>query len=472
MGHEVSKPKPPTTIHFGGENVLQKILNVNFKDDELEEKENNDKGSNEKDVIPDDSEYKENQNINNKINLSNHITMNLEFSHSKIPECLVNKEECYNNKNISSNADRIIKKSKNLNENSFELLVNISVKDPEFLNKSDYLNKENRSPIDIVCVIDRSYSMKGKKLDYLKLSLKAFLNFLTDQDRLSLIIFDDQVERLFPLIFTNEKNKKDIIEKIDSKIKARGGTNISVATQYAVELLKQRRNPNNIASIILLSDGVDPSSDIKIKNLISQENHFFKEPLIIHTFGYGKDHDPEVMSNIADIGNGNFYYIDNDKLDNVFNCLASCLGSTVDLISKECYLSLTTNKNVINIEKLYGAQYDLRIVDNDKNKDLFEEAHIMQCSDNNRNLDKTNSSKNSSSYQIKNHEDIKKEYLLNVDNSNIYVDWNNFYQIKLPNLISGRTYSYIFKVVKSDLKSANLVNNRDNSKLIFLFLLY
>jgi hypothetical protein len=38
-----------------------------------------------------------------------------------------------------------------------------------------------------------------------------------------------------------------------------------------------------------------------------------QETLTFNTFGYGKDHDSSVMNNIANVKNGNFYYIEDVK---------------------------------------------------------------------------------------------------------------------------------------------------------------
>lgn len=57
--------------------------------------------------------------------------------------------------------------------------------------------------IDLVCVIDKSASMEGIELDLVKKTLNFILNFLDENDRLSLIIFESSAERLCPLIRVN-----------------------------------------------------------------------------------------------------------------------------------------------------------------------------------------------------------------------------------------------------------------------------
>jgi hypothetical protein len=44
----------------------------------------------------------------------------------------------------------------------------------------------------------------------------------------------------------------------------------------------------------------------------------------IHSFGFGKDHDPKLMNEISKLRDGNFYFI--EKLDLVDECFVDALG--------------------------------------------------------------------------------------------------------------------------------------------------
>ena len=59
---------------------------------------------------------------------------------------------------------------------------------------------------------------------------------------------------------------------------------------------------------------------VKIKNTI------FKNPILTAsgTFGYGNDHDSELMTWISDKKDGNFYFIEDVKKVGV--CFIDCLG--------------------------------------------------------------------------------------------------------------------------------------------------
>ena len=57
----------------------------------------------------------------------------------------------------------------------------------------------NRPSIDMICVIDKSGSMDGEKIELVKDSLKQLLEYLNEKDRLSLIMFDFVGIRLIKL---------------------------------------------------------------------------------------------------------------------------------------------------------------------------------------------------------------------------------------------------------------------------------
>ena len=57
------------------------------------------------------------------------------------------------------------------------------------LTSPDKLEKD--SNVDLLCVIDISGSMKGQKLNQIKLSLKSIISFMTPKDRLCIIILYD-----------------------------------------------------------------------------------------------------------------------------------------------------------------------------------------------------------------------------------------------------------------------------------------
>lgn len=64
----------------------------------------------------------------------------------------------------------------------------------------------SRANVDIICVIDISGSMSGSKIDFVRKTMMYVLEMLTENDRLSIVVYDDNGKRLTPLKVTDSTN--------------------------------------------------------------------------------------------------------------------------------------------------------------------------------------------------------------------------------------------------------------------------
>ena len=256
------------------------------------------------------------------------------------------------------------------NQNSFDKKLNISIlqsqklfnKNTAFvvsLSSKDKLERE--SDVDLICVIDISGSMKGKKLTQLKYSLKAIISFMTPKDRLCIILFNDKADIYLDLAFMTDETKKLYLEKIE-KIKVRGGTNILSGLKKALEILKEEKKKENnnepmeqmrVKSLMLLSDGYDNDYDTdeitdEVKKITKGQHLSFT----LHTFGYGDDYDSNLMSKLAIIRDGSFFAVEDvDKIQDYF---VNALGGCMSIIYSEVKIKVKMLKPDIKIQKVFG----------------------------------------------------------------------------------------------------------------------
>jgi hypothetical protein len=96
--------------------------------------------------------------------------------------------------------------------------------------------------------------------------------------------------------------------------------------------LKQRTKENAVTSIFLLSDGLDGGAEKKVaESLFKFYKSLNEKTFTIHSFGFGSDHDPKLMSEIANLRDGNFYFIqDLTKLD---ECFINALGALFSVVA-------------------------------------------------------------------------------------------------------------------------------------------
>ena len=119
--------------------------------------------------------------------------------------------------------------------------------------------EEKRVSADLVCIIDISGSMRGKKINLVKESLKILVDMMDQKDRIALVLFSSEAKLYYDINYLIQENKSKIKDLINN-INASGGTNIASGLEIAVEILKKQKENKNIeegrsSSIILLSDG-------------------------------------------------------------------------------------------------------------------------------------------------------------------------------------------------------------------------
>ena len=250
----------------------------------------------------------------------------------------------------------VLKGDKLFNENT-PFVINISSPQPEI--------NEKKCNADLICVIDVSGSMQGEKIELVKESLKILIEMMDKNDRLALIVFENNSTIKFNLNFLTDNVKKDLINEINS-INAHGGTNILSGLEKAIEILKADKKTaedDRISSIILLSDGCDNYSDeISLGESLKKLTKGSGLSFTLHTFGYGYDHDPKIMNKLASIRDGSFFFV--EDYNKVAEYFVSVLGGCISVISKKADLNVKLLNDKCAIVKTFGEDnlysYDLK----------------------------------------------------------------------------------------------------------------
>lgn len=236
----------------------------------------------------------------------------------------------------------------------------------ENISKESAKAMKSRPGIDLICVIDVSGSMSGTKIELVKKSLSYIIELLGESDRISLITFENFATRLIPLLRVVPKNIKQIEEAIGT-LSGRGGTSIYAGMEMAFKTLNDKKYKNNVESVFLLSDGLDSGADSRIQNSLNSKIDLLKKSAFsVHTFGYGSDHDPKLMKNIADVRDGNFFFI--EKYETLDEAVANCMGGLFSVIAEEINITVKSelkgNFADIKISKAFG---DISIFNATKN---------------------------------------------------------------------------------------------------------
>ena len=165
----------------------------------------------------------------------------------------------------------------------------------------EFKAQEKRKDIALVIAIDRSYSMKGRKMEYAKEAARAALDLLEEQHQFAVVAFDSQPYVAVPMHQVRSKRKA---EAQISRIQASGQTNIYPALGIVYRML--RKVDARTKHVILLSDGdTHPADFERLLERMREKN------IVVSTVTIGDGGNPGLMQAIAEWGEGRNYFAAN-----------------------------------------------------------------------------------------------------------------------------------------------------------------
>lgn len=166
----------------------------------------------------------------------------------------------------------------------------------------DIKGKKELPSLGLVIVMDKSGSMSGNKMPLAREAATRSINLLRESDTLGVIAFDStpwQVVETGPI-----ENKDEVINSVKSILPS-GGTDIFTPTSQAytqLEPLELKRK-----HIILLTDGQSAAS----MNYRSMIENGEEEGITLSTVAIGMGADGPLLNEMADLGGGRFYQVQN-----------------------------------------------------------------------------------------------------------------------------------------------------------------
>lgn len=238
--------------------------------------------------------------------------------------------------------------------------------------QGEKVDAENLPPSNLVFLLDVSGSMGSyDKLPLLKKGFKLLVNNLREDDYVSIVVYAGSSGLVLPP--TSGADKETILEALNN-LQSGGSTAGAAGIQQAYKVAQEnfRKDANN--RVILATDGdfnVGVSSNEKLIELIEEkrENGIF---LSVLGFGTGNLKDSK-MEQIANHGNGNYYYIDN--LLEAKKVLVSEMGGTLHTIAKDVKIQVEFNPANVQAYRLIGYENRL-LADEDFNDDTKDAGEL------------------------------------------------------------------------------------------------
>ncbi len=168
-----------------------------------------------------------------------------------------------------------------------------------------------RQPTDMIVVLDRSGSMAGQKLEEARGALLNLLSQLSPEDRFALVTYESDAEVPISLAAATPSAKRSWQGVIRS-INAGAGTNMSAGLDLATAMYSHGPTHGRVRRMLLLSDGHANEGDSTPEALSARAARAIAGEYVVSTVGVGAGFNETLMSQLADRGTGNYYYLDGE----------------------------------------------------------------------------------------------------------------------------------------------------------------
>ena len=157
----------------------------------------------------------------------------------------------------------------------------------------------------IVFVLDRSSSMTGRKIQFLKEAAAASVEILEERDLLGLLAFDTAYRWIFPL---QPAGGKEPIYRQLAALEAGGGTDLYPALEEAFQELSAVEA--RLKHIILFSDGKVLMRELEFPPLLAE---IYRAKITVSAVAIGDDADGPFLRELAERTGGETYLVEDPK---------------------------------------------------------------------------------------------------------------------------------------------------------------
>jgi len=224
---------------------------------------------------------------------------------------------------------------------------------------------------NLVFLLDVSGSMNNpNKLPLLKSAFKMMVNQLSENERVAIVVYAGAAGTV--LKSTPGDNKQSILDAL-SRLQAGGSTAGGAGIKLAYKIAQDNFINNGNNRVILATDGdfnIGVSSDSELIRMIEKKR---EDGVFLTVLGFGTgNYKDNKMEQLANKGNGNFYYIDTNK--EAKKVLVKELGSALFSIAKDVKIQIEFNPSHVKAYRLIGCENRLLAKEdfNDDTKDAGE----------------------------------------------------------------------------------------------------
>ncbi len=220
---------------------------------------------------------------------------------------------------------------------------------------------EQRIPTHFILLLDISESMADqRKLENCKRCAELMMNFMTAEDRISLITFGESAQMHLKRVPADESHKATIRSTIQG-LRVDGCTNLSAGLGYVREACEGSAAAEQKAGLLILTDGHANrgiSGAPELRRIITGLRESFSH-LSVHCVAYGADHNEQLMRGIAEDTNGSYNVV--NTIEDTAVAFGETLGGLLSCAFQNVYVELPSNSIVKGRQKTVRSGDRLRV---------------------------------------------------------------------------------------------------------------
>jgi Ca-activated chloride channel family protein len=191
---------------------------------------------------------------------------------------------------------------------------------------------QNRTPVNVAFVIDRSGSMSGSRIAQAREAAIMAINRLQSNDIASVVIFDQSVDVLVPAQHVTDPNQ---IADYVRLVNARGSTAIHAGVLVGAAEVAKNKDARRLNRVVLLSDGQANVGPSRPADFAVLGQALLSKGISVSTIGLGLRYNEDLMLQLARASDGNHAFArDPSDLIQIFNKeFSDVLGSCAQTVS-------------------------------------------------------------------------------------------------------------------------------------------
>lgn len=211
-----------------------------------------------------------------------------------------------------------------------------------------------RAPLNLCLVIDRSGSMEGPPLDYVKRACNFVVDMLTDQDVLSIVTFEEVVEVVMP---PRKVVNKALIQEHINRLQPGNTTNLYDGLSLGLQQLKNVNLPGYLERLVLFTDG-EPTVGIKdFSAIVNVAGQAKEHQISVTALGFGPDYNEELLAGIARRSGGKYYYVDRPEL--IPTVFKQEMERLLTVVARNLKMELQLSRWV-QLRQVFGGELQMR----------------------------------------------------------------------------------------------------------------